>query len=108
MEEGKMCGKLAVISWKHSGIPHLASKLGCSETDGCPLDYSSKTYDQVWEIKVRYQNGTCHDFRIVTDKYMLYLVAVSLCEDEKLDEQAQLIAETGGVESVWFSGQREF
>jgi hypothetical protein len=57
MEEGKMCGKLAVISWKHSGIPHLASKLGCSETDGCPLDYSSKTFDQVWEIKVRIKMG---------------------------------------------------
>lgn len=53
MEEGQMCGKLAVISWKHSGIPHLASKLGCAETDGCPRDYPSKTFDQVWELKVR-------------------------------------------------------
>lgn len=54
MEEGQMCGKLAVISWKHSGIPHLASKLGCSETDGCPRDYPSKTFDQVWELKFLY------------------------------------------------------
>jgi hypothetical protein len=39
---------------------------------------------------------------------MLYLRVVPLCEDEKLEEQARLIAEPGRVESVWFRGQREF
>lgn len=28
LQKGALCGKIAVISWKHSDIPHLARKLG--------------------------------------------------------------------------------
>lgn len=51
--EGKMCGKLAVISWKHSNIPHLAHSLACSSDEGCPLKYPSFSFDQIFQIKYR-------------------------------------------------------
>jgi len=53
--EGIMCGKLAIICWKHSLIPHLAHKLGCAPSDGCPLDYPGDNFDQVWQIKLAYE-----------------------------------------------------
>lgn len=53
LRSGKMCGKVAVICWKHSGIPHLAHKLGCGPEQGCPADYPSYSFDQAWQIKVR-------------------------------------------------------
>jgi hypothetical protein len=57
LRSGKMCGKVAVICWKHSGIPHLAHKLGCGPEQGCPADYPSYSFDQAWQIKVRYTEG---------------------------------------------------
>ena len=52
MDEGELCGKMAVVSWKHSGIPTLAKVMGCTKSNGCPTDYSSKMYDEVWELNV--------------------------------------------------------
>lgn len=37
LQSGQMCGKLTVISWKHSEISHLAHKLGCGPFEGCPV-----------------------------------------------------------------------
>ena len=54
LRSGEMCGKVVVICWKHSNIPHLAHKLGCGPEQGCPADYPSYTFDQAWQIKVRY------------------------------------------------------
>mmetsp|Transcript_29539 Transcript_29539/g.41348 ORF Transcript_29539/g.41348 Transcript_29539/m.41348 type:complete len:336 (-) Transcript_29539:196-1203(-) len=52
---GEMCGKVAIICWKHNLIPHVAHKLGCGPTDGCPLDYPGSDFDQVWQIKFAYE-----------------------------------------------------
>ena len=48
---GHMCGKLTVISWKHSEIAKIARHLGCGPMEGCPVDYRGKFFDQVWQIK---------------------------------------------------------
>jgi len=53
LRSGEACGKVIVICWKHSEIPHLAHKLGCGPGQGCPADYPSFTFDQAWQIKVR-------------------------------------------------------
>ena len=34
LKSGDLCGKVAVIAWKHSGIGHLAHKLGCGPVEG--------------------------------------------------------------------------
>jgi hypothetical protein len=48
LQSGQMCGKLTVISWKHSEIAHLARKLGCGPFEGCPVSvlcvYQSESY----------------------------------------------------------------
>lgn len=59
LHSGEVCGKVAVICWKHSGIPHLAHKLGCGPTQGCPADYPSYTFDQAWQIKVCDLTSVC-------------------------------------------------
>lgn len=53
LRSGEACGKVIVICWKHSEIPHLAHKLGCGPGQGCPADYPSYSFDQAWQIKVR-------------------------------------------------------
>jgi len=55
LKSGEMCGKLAVISWKHEALPRLARHLGCGPVEGCPLDYRGSTFDQVWQIKFVYR-----------------------------------------------------
>lgn len=55
MKTGNLCGKLIVISWKHSLIGHLAHKLGCGPKEGCPVDYKGKVFDDVWQIKYVYR-----------------------------------------------------
>lgn len=55
MKTGAMCGKVTVISWKHSLIGHLAHKLGCGPVEGCPLDYKGRNFDDVWEISFVYR-----------------------------------------------------
>jgi hypothetical protein len=54
IQDGKLCGQLIVVSWKHSRIPHLARHLGCGPKQGCPLEYPGQSFDQVWEIKFVY------------------------------------------------------
>jgi len=49
---GDMCGKVMVVSWKHSKIPKLASALACGPQQGCPYKYPGKSFDDVWQIKV--------------------------------------------------------
>lgn len=56
LQSGALCGKLAVVVWKHSQIGHLAHHLGCGPMQGCPLDYSGRSFDDVWEIRFAYRN----------------------------------------------------
>jgi hypothetical protein len=49
--EGELCGKLVLISWKHSDIPKLAQHLGCGPLQGCPWDYRGKDFDSTWQIR---------------------------------------------------------
>lgn len=55
MKTGNLCGKLVIISWKHSLIGHLARKLGCGPENGCPMDYKGKDFDDAWQIKYVYR-----------------------------------------------------
>lgn len=54
LQNGDMCGKVTVISWKHDLIPGLAQALACGPGEGCPYDYPDTTYDEVWQIKYVY------------------------------------------------------
>jgi len=54
VRSGEMCGKLAVISWKHHDMPHFAHSLGCGPDDGCPMDFGEDEYDAAWQIKYSY------------------------------------------------------
>lgn len=63
LRTGDICGKIAVVSWKHSEIPHLAHKLGCGPNQGCPSDYPSKSFDQAWTIKFVYQQLMHSEFK---------------------------------------------
>lgn len=49
-----MCGKVTLISWKHSQIAHLAHHLGCGPSQGCPVDYHGKSFDDTWHLKFVY------------------------------------------------------
>lgn len=49
--EGDLCGKLVLVSWKHSDIPKLAQHLGCGPLQGCPWDYRGKDFDSAWQIR---------------------------------------------------------
>jgi hypothetical protein len=55
VQTGQMCGKLALIVWKHSEIGHMARHLGCGPTEGCPLDYKGNNFDNAWQIKYTYR-----------------------------------------------------
>ena len=50
LRTGEMCGKLAVISWKHHDIPHFTHSLGCGPDQGCPMDYDDMDFESAWEI----------------------------------------------------------
>lgn len=49
-----MCGKLAVLSWKHHDIPHFSHGMGCGPDQGCPMSFGDEEYDKVWQIKYSY------------------------------------------------------
>ena len=49
---GEMCGKVAVVSWKHSSIGDLARHLGCGPAQGCPVAYEDNTFDRAWQIRL--------------------------------------------------------
>ena len=56
VKRGALCGQVVVIVWKHSRIGELAHMLGCGPHQGCPIDYSGKTFDQLWQIRYIYTN----------------------------------------------------
>jgi hypothetical protein len=56
IKKGALCGQVVVIVWKHSLIGELAHMLGCGPKQGCPIDYSGKTFDQLWQIRYIYTN----------------------------------------------------
>jgi hypothetical protein len=60
---GELCNELIVIVWKHSRIADLAHILGCGPQQGCPLDYSGKTFDQIWQIRYIYTTLWMHSTR---------------------------------------------
>lgn len=55
ISSGEMCGKVAVVSWKHTGIAALANQLGCGPNQGCPLDYPGASFDESWTIRFVYE-----------------------------------------------------
>jgi hypothetical protein len=55
LRNGDLCGKVTVISWKHSIIPNLANFLGCGPDNGCPESYPEDSFDQVWLLRYVYQ-----------------------------------------------------
>jgi hypothetical protein len=55
IRKGDLCGKVTVISWKHSIIPNLANFLGCGPDNGCPESYPEESFDQVWLLRYVYQ-----------------------------------------------------
>jgi hypothetical protein len=54
LRTGAMCGKLAVLSWKHHDIPHFSHGMGCGPDQGCPMSFGDEEYDKVWQIKYSY------------------------------------------------------
>ena len=54
LRSGDMCGKLAVMSWKHHDIPHFSHAMGCGPEEGCPMSFEEDDYDSVWQIKYSY------------------------------------------------------
>ena len=54
IQSGNMCGKLALICWKHTDIPHLANALGCGPEQGCPTYFDQTDFDSVWQLKFSY------------------------------------------------------
>ena len=60
IKEGQYCGQVIVIAWKHTSIATLAHTLGCGPVQGCPIDYSGKTFDQLWQVRYVYTNEFTH------------------------------------------------
>lgn len=58
-----MCGKVALVVWKHSNIAHLSNHLGCGMAQGCPLDYKGRTFDDAWQIKYTYRTRDHSDHK---------------------------------------------
>lgn len=58
LKSGELCGKLTVVSWKHSLIPHTAHALGCSPATGCPTSFPEDSFDQVWQLKYVFHPST--------------------------------------------------
>lgn len=65
--DGEMCGKVTLVSWKHSDIARLAQHLGCGPLQGCPWDYKGREFDAVWEI--RYAYAQFYDSRLDKGTY---------------------------------------
>lgn len=57
LQNGDLCGKVALISWKHEGIPRLAKQLACRTLSSFPEKYPIGSYDQVWILNFLYDNG---------------------------------------------------
>ena len=54
LKRGDLCGKVAVIVWKHSSSGRLAHKLGCGHGQGCPDEYRGKFFDEIWQLRFVY------------------------------------------------------
>ena len=52
LADGSMCGKTALLSWKHELMGELAELFGCPD---CPSAYPEDTHDEVWQLKFVYQ-----------------------------------------------------
>lgn len=92
LRTGDACGKVIVICWKHSQIPHLAHRLGCGPKQGCPADYPSFSFDQAWQIKVsgcvaQYGGADQHFPIAALLNFVLFSFAVCLSQDAPLGTQ---------------------
>ena len=56
VKRGTLCGQTIVVVWKHSLIAHMARAMGCGPEQGCPVDYSGKTFDEVWQVRMVYRS----------------------------------------------------
>ena len=69
LRSGEMCGKVAVISWKHEDIPHLARSIGCGPDDGCPSEWANgNDFDSTWQILYSYHNQRYPSFAVEEKK----------------------------------------
>lgn len=57
LAQGKACGQVTVVSWRHSRLPVLAHLLGCGPDNGCPVEYPDDTFDLVWQLQFVYNAG---------------------------------------------------
>eukprot|EP00978_Attheya_sp_CCMP212_P032357 scaffold126028_cov46-Attheya_sp.AAC.1 len=58
IKSGEMCGKLSVVSWRHSDIAPLATHMGCGPSTGCPMSYKDNDFDSAWQLKYVYNDPT--------------------------------------------------
>jgi len=69
LRSGAMCGKVAVVSWKHEDMARLARKLGCGPQDGCPSQWASEEdFDSTWQILYSYHKQLYPSFAIEDKK----------------------------------------
>jgi hypothetical protein len=70
LRSGEMCGKVAVVSWKHEDMAHLARKLGCGPEDGCPSEWAGEEdFDSTWQILYSYHKQLYPSFAIEDKRY---------------------------------------
>lgn len=62
LRDGNVCGKIALISWKHDNIPELAQLLGCGPDQGCPTQFDDTDFDSAWQIRYTYKKPTFSPF----------------------------------------------
>lgn len=62
LASGTLCDQVTVVSWKHSYLVELAARLGCGPNNGCPSYYDEHEFDQVWQLKYKYNPPTSSDF----------------------------------------------
>ncbi len=55
LQNGTLCNKVVLISWKHEDIPRLARSLGCGPDDGCPLEWDGDDFDSTWQLFYSYR-----------------------------------------------------
>jgi hypothetical protein len=60
LKSGAMCGKTAIVSWKHELIPDLATLLGCGPDRGCPTSYPDDEFGLIWQLKYVFHAGEQH------------------------------------------------
>lgn len=54
LKSGKLCDKVALVSWKHEDLPRLAHSLGCGPDQGCPNTFEDIDFDSTWQISYSY------------------------------------------------------